>query len=65
MLFIYGKTSDMNCMRPIDLSSGQFVYNVLYATMWGNDEDDIVRGIVEELKRQNKDIVFEIRKKGR
>ena len=62
--FIYGKTKEMSKFRPIDLKNGTFCNNVIYASMWFDNQKEVAYKVKEEIARKNPDCVFEVRKKG-
>lgn len=58
MCRIYGKATDMKRFLALDLSSGSFVRNLLYASLL--TRDDAERALAE-LRQDNPDIEFEVR----
>lgn len=59
MYLIYGKHKNDKQFRAIDLARGNYVGNLIFATMFEQDPTDIVK----ELNNDNEDWTFEVRKK--
>jgi len=57
---IYGKYESMKRFSPLDLTEGQFVTNLIYASVWA--DLDIVTKKCKELNDMNKTMTFEVRK---
>jgi hypothetical protein len=57
---IYGKDEDMKRFSPLDLTDGQFVTNLIYASVW--TDLDIVTNKCKELNEMNDTMTFEVRK---
>lgn len=63
MLLIYAKTRDQKRFYALDVHKGVQVMNLIFATMWKDEEREHVESLVRELEAQGKDVVFEIRRK--
>ena len=57
---IYGKANDMKTFKALDIQEGRLVNNLIYASLWYNLKD--ATNSLNDLKRQNSGIQFEIRK---
>lgn len=57
---LYGKTEDMARFRPLDLSEGTFVKNIMFASLF-NDKAK-AESVAYKLMKQNKGLVIEVRK---
>lgn len=60
MYRIYGKDETMKRMRPVDLQSGDFVVNLIYASCWDTKEE--ADKVCEHINEHNENMYFEVRK---
>lgn len=58
MFRIYGKDAEMERFMALDLSSGAFTRNLMYASLLTRDEAERA---LAELRQDNPDITFEVR----
>ena len=57
---LYGKTEDMARFMPLDLSEGNFVKNIMFASLF-NDRAKAEK-VAYKLMEQNKGLIIEVRK---
>lgn len=57
---IYGKHKDDKRFCALDLSTGAFVNNLMYATFFREEEKEKAQSIVKNLQENNKDFEFKI-----
>ena len=61
MLIVYGKEKTAKKFKAMDMSLGQFVSNLIYATMFQEEQREELQKEIDYMNKYNPDMVFEIR----
>ena len=63
MIAIMGKEKISKRFKSFDYASGMFVGNIIFQTMWANDQRQHVEGLIDSLHKLNPDYEFKIIKR--
>ena len=61
MLIVYGKEKTAKKFKAMDMSLGQLVSNLIYATMFQEEQREELQKEIDYMNKYNPDMVFEIR----
>ena len=62
MYRLYAKGKDQKQFKPMDYNGGVQVTNLIYATVFSDDQYESLKKVTKELNEYHDEYVFEIRK---